>query len=102
MASTVNSLPVLEYLKRQIEGSLSVDDATHMRYPTAISKLLGLRLVHVEEASAILELEADAKIHGNQQGTVHGGMLADGSHVGLFVEQLEQCLAAPTLVPPIP
>lgn len=24
--------------------------------------------------------------------------LADGSHVGLFVEQLEQCLAAPTLV----
>lgn len=77
MASTINSLPVLEYLKRQIEGSLAPDDATHLRYPTAISRLLGLRLVHVEEASAILELEADANIHGNQQGTVHGGMLCE-------------------------
>ena len=77
MTGTVNNLPVLEYLRRQIEGSLAPDDTTHMRYPTAISRLLGLRLVHVEEASAILELEADANIHGNQQGTVHGGMLCE-------------------------
>lgn len=77
MTGTVNSLPVLEYLKRQIDGRLTADDVTHMRYPTAISRLLGLRLVHVEEGTAILELEADAKIHGNQQGTVHGGMLCE-------------------------
>lgn len=77
MASAANSLPVLEFLKRQIEGQLTPGDATHMRYPTAISRLLGLRLIHVEEAAAVLELDADAKIHGNQQGTVHGGLLCE-------------------------
>lgn len=77
MASAIKSLPVLEYLKRQSEGRLTPGDATHMRYPTAISRLLGFRLVHIEEATAILELNVDAEIHGNQQGTVHGGLLCE-------------------------
>ncbi|WP_109481145.1 PaaI family thioesterase [Paraburkholderia sp. C35] len=70
-------LPVLDYLQRQLEGRLTADDATHMRYPTAISSLLGFRLVEIGAASAVLEFDADAGVHGNQQGTVHGGMLCE-------------------------
>lgn len=43
-------------------------DVTHMRYPTAISCLLGLRIVGID---------ADAGRHGNRQGTVHGGLLCE-------------------------
>ena len=70
-------LPVLDYLQRQIEGRLAADEATHMRYPTAISQMLGFRIVAVGEAKAVVEFDADAQRHGNQQGTVHGGMLCE-------------------------
>ena len=70
-------LPVLDYLQRQIEGRLAADEATHMRYPTAISQMLGFRIVAVGEAMAVVEFDADAQRHGNQQGTVHGGMLCE-------------------------
>ena len=70
-------LPVLDYLLRQIEGRLAADEATHMHYPTAISQMLGFRIVAVGEAMAVVEFDADAQRHGNQQGTVHGGMLCE-------------------------
>lgn len=70
-------LPVLDYLQRQIEGRLAADEATHMRYPTAISQMLGFRIVAVGEAMAVVEFDADAQRHGNQQGMVHGGMLCE-------------------------
>lgn len=70
-------LPVLEYLQRQLAGQLQPGDATHLRYPTAISQLLGFRLVEIGVALAVLELDADAERHGNQQGTVHGGLLCE-------------------------
>lgn len=71
------TLPVLEYLQRQLAGTLAENEVTHMRYPTAISQLLGFRLVAIGEAMAVIELEADAQRHGNQQGTVHGGLLCE-------------------------
>ncbi|MEF3066858.1 PaaI family thioesterase [Pandoraea apista] len=77
MATLGQHLPVLEYLQRQVNGSLADGDSTHMRYPTAISTLLKFRIVSVAEADAVIELDADAAIHGNQQGTVHGGMLCE-------------------------
>lgn len=70
-------LPVLEYLRRQLDGRLTADDVTHMRYPTAISCLLGFRIVEIGKASAVVEMDADADRHGNQQGTVHGGLLCE-------------------------
>lgn len=70
-------LSVLDYLRRQLAGTLSEVDATHLRYPTAISGLLGFRIVAVGEAMAALEMDADARRHGNQQGTVHGGLLCE-------------------------
>lgn len=70
-------LTVLEYLQRQIEGTLPPDASCRMIYPAAISQLLGFRVVGIDKAHACLEMEADAAIHGNQQGTVHGGLLSE-------------------------
>lgn len=72
-----SQLPVLDYLRKQLSGSLSAGDRIHLRYPTAISQLLQMRIVEVGVASATLEIDADAAIHGNQQGTVHGGLICE-------------------------
>lgn len=77
MTATARSLPVLEYLQRQLDGTLADGDVTHMRYPTAISQLLEFRLIAIGEAMAAIELQADPARHGNQQGTVHGGLLCE-------------------------
>ncbi|MFO7188194.1 MAG: PaaI family thioesterase [Pseudomonadota bacterium] len=70
-------LPVLDYLKLQLADALPADAVTHMRYPTAISRLLGIRICEVDKASATVEIDADPALHGNQQGTVHGGLLCE-------------------------
>lgn len=72
-----SELAVLEYLQRQIDGTLAPDAVCRMNYPTAISRLLGFRIVGIGKAHAWLEMDADAEIHGNQQGTVHGGLLSE-------------------------
>ncbi|MEU5874104.1 PaaI family thioesterase [Glycomyces sp. NPDC047369] len=48
-----------------------------MRYPTAIATLLGFAVTAVGPGTATVAVEADAAVHGNQQGTVHGGFLAE-------------------------
>lgn len=68
-------LPVLDALRLHLQG-LDMPP-TPMRYPTAISQLLKFRIVDVGPAMAVLELDADAVLHGNQQGTVHGGLLCE-------------------------
>jgi uncharacterized protein (TIGR00369 family) len=68
---------VLDYLQAHLKGESTADIVTHMRYPTAISGLLSMRIVEVGEALAVIEIDADAAIHGNQQGTVHGGLLCE-------------------------
>lgn len=75
--ATLKKQSVLNYLRKHVENSLSDTDGTHMLYPTAISQLLGFQITHIDQASAILEFYADASRHGNQQGTVHGGMLCE-------------------------
>lgn len=70
-------LPTLEYLQRELNGTLPLNAGTEMRYPTAISKLLGFRVTAIDKGTASLEVDADAAIHGNQQGTVHGGLLSE-------------------------
>ncbi|MBP7654969.1 PaaI family thioesterase [Pseudomonas aeruginosa] len=77
MPNRPRHLPVLEYLQRQLSSTLSDGAVTHMRYPTAISQLLGFRIVAIGEATATIELDVDATLHGNQQGTVHGGLLCE-------------------------
>jgi uncharacterized protein (TIGR00369 family) len=70
-------LGTLEFLRRQLDGTLPADATTEMQYPTAISKTLGFRIAEINPGYAKLEMDANAKIHGNQQGTVHGGMLCE-------------------------
>lgn len=70
-------LPVLEWLRRHVERTLGPDDTTHMRYPTAISRTLAMRVVEVGTGTAAVEIDADPERHGNQQGTVHGGLLCE-------------------------
>ena len=70
-------LTALEYLRRQIDNTLPTEAICEMRYPTAISQLLGFRIAEIEMGYACLEMDADADIHGNQQGTVHGGLLSE-------------------------
>lgn len=70
-------LPVLEYLRRQLTGQLKETDRTHLHYPTAISWHLGMKIVGIDSGYAEIEINTDPAIHGNQQGTVHGGLLAE-------------------------
>jgi len=72
-----NKLPTLEFLRRQLDGTLPAGATTEMQYPTAISKTLGFRITEIDVGYAKVELDANAEIHGNQQGTVHGGMLCE-------------------------
>ncbi len=44
---TLNKLPVLDYLQRQVSGTLSALDTTHMKYPTVISQTLAIKIVEV-------------------------------------------------------
>lgn len=71
------SIPVLDFLRRQIAGTLEPRHRTHMRYPTAISETLKFRVAAVAAGEATIEVEADPALHGNQQGTVHGGFLCE-------------------------
>jgi len=72
-----NKLPVLKFLKKQIANTLDERDTTHMAYPTRISQTLGIRIVEAGSGTATVEIDADSDIHGNQQGTVHGGLLSE-------------------------
>jgi len=44
---------------------------------TAIAGTLGFVTVTAEPGHAVLEVEADPSLHGNQQGTIHGGFMVE-------------------------
>lgn len=73
----MNKIPVLEYIKKMIVGALTEDTTTSMKYPTAISKTLKMEIVEIDLGKATVQINADDQIHGNQQGTVHGGLLCE-------------------------
>lgn len=68
--------PVLAFLEGMLAGDPAPADL-HMRYPTAISELLGFQIVAVGVGTASVQVVVDAVRHGNQQGTVHGGFLVE-------------------------
>jgi uncharacterized protein (TIGR00369 family) len=72
-----DELSVLEYLRRQVAGTLGPDDRTFLRYPTAISRLLGFEITEVDAGTATLTVVTDPELHSNQQGTVHGGFISE-------------------------
>jgi len=70
-------ISILAYLQHQLAGTLTDDMETYMRYPTAISRTLGMRITAIDPGSATVAIDADAAIHGNQQGTIHGGLITE-------------------------
>lgn len=72
-----NEYPVLEYLTKYLENDLSENDLSHMIYPTAISKTLKMDIASIKLGEAIVKINANVKFHGNQQGTIHGGLLCE-------------------------
>lgn len=59
--------PWIERLKALFEG----------RAAPPIARLIGFRLVAIDEGRAIFEMTADPSRHANPMGTVHGGVLVD-------------------------
>lgn len=68
-------LPVLEYLERELAGSLRPEHRTHMHYPTPIFQTLGFQLMDIGEGTATVTVDATRDKFGGQQGTIHGGVL---------------------------
>lgn len=73
----MSKISVLEYLKHTLAGTLTADMETYMKYPTAISETLGMRITAVDHGTATVVIDSDAVVHGNQQGTVHGGLITE-------------------------
>ncbi|WP_366943346.1 PaaI family thioesterase [uncultured Williamsia sp.] len=48
-----------------------------MRYPTAISRLLGFEITEIDAGTATLTVVTSQELHSNQQGTVHGGFVGE-------------------------
>lgn len=75
MKST-EKFPVLNFLRQHLNNTKE-PNPTHMRYPTAISQTLNFKIDEVEAQKATVSLFGDPELHGNQQGTIHGGLLCE-------------------------
>jgi uncharacterized protein (TIGR00369 family) len=74
--TSLKSYPVLDFLLKFIKEEKTLN-ATQFIYPTAISKTLNFQILKVELQRAIVSIFADPQIHGNQQGTIHGGLICE-------------------------
>ncbi|MET8426955.1 MULTISPECIES: PaaI family thioesterase [unclassified Nocardia] len=77
MTIATTEVPVLDYLRAQLDGTGTDGLTCQFHYPTAISRTLGIRLVAIDPGRATVEMDTDPARHGNQQGTVHGGLLTE-------------------------
>ncbi|WP_343686726.1 PaaI family thioesterase [Chryseobacterium gleum] len=73
----MTKIPILDYLTKVVNGENVDEFTTYQIYPTAISKTLGFQITDVASGEAKVSINADHEIHGNQQGTIHGGLLCE-------------------------
>ncbi|WBV56987.1 PaaI family thioesterase [Chryseobacterium daecheongense] len=73
----MQKIPILDYLKKVVNGEDVKEYETYQIYPTAISKTLGFQIKEISMGEAKVAIDADTEFHGNQQGTVHGGLLCE-------------------------
>jgi uncharacterized protein (TIGR00369 family) len=76
-SAAVIELPAVEYVEHMLAGTLKPEHRTHMRCPTAISETLAFHIGSIGDGVATLFADVNVDIHGNQQGTVHGGFLTE-------------------------
>lgn len=50
---------------------------TSMRYPTSIPITLGMSIKEIDLGTATIEIVTSTELHGNQQGTIHGGLISE-------------------------
>lgn len=73
----MTKIPILDYLTKVVNSENVYEFTTYQIYPTAISKTLGFQITDVASGEAKVSINADHEIHGNQQGTIHGGLLCE-------------------------
>lgn len=73
----MTTLTVLDYLRRHVAGQLRPGDTNPLQYPTPVSELLRIEITAVDERAATVRMSVTTDVHGNQQGTVHGGTIAE-------------------------
>jgi uncharacterized protein (TIGR00369 family) len=73
----MGKLSNLEFFTKVAESGAAPAEGSRFTYPPAIAKTLGFRLLEVGPGTATMELIADAEIHANPMGTIHGGVLCD-------------------------
>lgn len=73
----MTTIPILDYLKKVVSGENVEEFTTYQIYPTAISKTLGFTITDIALGEAKVTIHADTELHGNQQGTIHGGLLCE-------------------------
>lgn len=74
--TTEGDFPVLDFLKKFIINK-NVVNSTNFKYPTGISRTLNFNVLSVDVQKATVAVIADPEIHGNQQGTIHGGLICE-------------------------
>lgn len=77
MSDSECHLPVLAFLQRRLEGETHPPAPANVRYPTPISQLLGFEVTEIGPGTATVKADVQPAVHGNQQGTVHGGFLVE-------------------------
>ena len=82
MPRTIRHLPVLEYLQRQLAGTLADCDGTHMLCPTAISQLLGFRIVAIDVVRTALVGSATPFVVIFQAVIEHSSVRLSDDHTG--------------------
>lgn len=70
-------LSILDYLQHMINDTLTPEMYTHMQYPTPISQTLGISLKEIGLGTATVQIDTSKERYGNQQGTIHGGLLCE-------------------------
>jgi uncharacterized protein (TIGR00369 family) len=73
----MSELSNLERLRASISGGNEGSEDSSFRYPPAIARSLGFKLVEVGPSTATIELVTDTEKHANPMGTIHGGVLCD-------------------------
>jgi len=68
--------PVLDFLLRFMKNK-DEPNPTQYIYPTAISETLKFSILEVGAQRSTIEIDADPGVHGNQQGTIHGGLICE-------------------------
>lgn len=71
-----NEFPILNFLKKFISDP-NAENPSHLKYPTAISNTLQFSITEVGVQTATVRVNADPILHGNQQGTIHGGLICE-------------------------